>query len=383
MSGRVALWIAFFVLAACGEKHRTKGEEGQKSRSAAARSSKRNATPSLDNDPSSWLPSEIYAWDNPDQFYTSMDECRTKLRSRLPLELADMFIELGYDTAIQDVCLSLEAFKKRSPEMCTRLSVAPAQRNCHRKIAIARGDPMLCPRNELEGREATCVAWSTGSVSACQFAREPERVRCRAVATGDPTVCNGDIPSARGRCLYEVKRYGKLGQKKATRSERYVSTSHLEIDARKARRGEETLVKYDQIIPWVEAGVRLGVKGCSYTVQVPLIVRPSTDHPDIHKQVGELKFRIPVRAKAPIKLEWQAPEVEMFVDPLGESSWTSYGGTGTVDISRLETTWFGRLEFSFRTSVARANQRFTVYGTVATFVRDVDVAPNWCPNPPS
>jgi hypothetical protein len=153
--------------------------------------------------PSPW-PTETASLEESLARFEDEASCVERLRQSVPVELAQALADLGYDAVLDDVCRDLRAGKSGDPEACESLGATGLRDGCRMRVALATRTPEHCPpARAMEGRDPSCLAWTTGVTKLCDATVGDARRRCVAVATNDARACGRDAA-----CAAAVRRYG-------------------------------------------------------------------------------------------------------------------------------------------------------------------------------
>lgn len=153
--------------------------------------------------PSPW-PTETVSLEESLARFEDEASCVARLRRSVPVELAQALADLGYDAVLDDVCRDLSAGKSGDSEACDSLGATGLRDGCRLRVALATRTPEHCPpARSMEGRDPSCLAWTTGVTRLCDATVGDARRRCVAVATNDAGACGRDAA-----CAAAVRRYG-------------------------------------------------------------------------------------------------------------------------------------------------------------------------------
>lgn len=301
--------------------------------------------------PSPW-PTDPASWAESLERFEDVPSCVERLRAGVPIELAESLADLGYDTVYDDVCHALAAAEAGDASGCEALSASALRDGCRRRVALATRDPDVCPpARGLAGRDATCLAWTTGLARLCDAARVGEERTCRAVGANDAARCRGDA-----RCEAAVKRYG--GSVAPLVAEREL-TGELAIETTVDERAGHAS-RHDEV---AAAGVVLSVEGCAYRARLevggPLREGPQHELELLLRQV-EGEWRGEVRAMRFSSTRLAIPTVAM--EP-------------RLDALRFEPRRGGVLTLEARARLASEGALRVV---AQTWVRDLDPLPRAC-----
>lgn len=217
--------------------------------------------------PSPW-PTETASLEESLARFEDEASCVARLRQSVPVELAQALADLGYDAVLDDVCRDLRAGKSGDPEACESLGATGLRDGCRLRVALATRTPEHCPpARSMEGRDPSCLAWTTGVTRLCDATVGDARRRCVAVATNDARACGRDAS-----CAAAVRRYGssvvasedgdELDEdgldEEGARDD--VALSIVHTSSGQARRTEH--------VEAVARGVALAAEGCASRVRV-------------------------------------------------------------------------------------------------------------------
>jgi hypothetical protein len=153
--------------------------------------------------PSGDLKSDIAA-------FTTLDAC-VRARTAMDPLLGDAIDALGYGGIVRDACRILLALKDKNIEACRPIVASGLRAKCESYVAIALGNPSLCPINgsgKFAARDTICLARASRDERMCAAASPGERARCRALVLGRRSECGADESCAR-----QVDRYKSLLEK--------------------------------------------------------------------------------------------------------------------------------------------------------------------------
>jgi hypothetical protein len=143
--------------------------------------------------------------------FTTLDACVRQHRVADPV-LADAVDALGYDTLVRDACRTLQALKAKDGKLCQPIIASSLRLRCESQVAVAVGDPSLCPlvggNGAVSAREPVCLARASRDERLCAAAHPVERSTCRALVQGRPSECGSDAT-----CLRQIERYRGLFEK--------------------------------------------------------------------------------------------------------------------------------------------------------------------------
>jgi len=153
--------------------------------------------------PSPW-PTETASLEESLARFEDEASCVARLRQSVPVELAQTLADLGYDAVLDDVCRDLHAGKSGDPAACESLGATGLRDGCRMRVALATRNPEHCPpARAMQGRDPSCLAWTTGVTRLCAATVGDARRRCVAVAKNEARVCGRDAA-----CAAAVRRYG-------------------------------------------------------------------------------------------------------------------------------------------------------------------------------
>ncbi|MCU0672080.1 MAG: hypothetical protein MUE69_04735 [Myxococcota bacterium] len=212
--------------------------------------------------PSPW-PTETASLEESLARFEDEASCVARLRQSVPVELAQALADLGYDAVLDDVCRDLRAGKSGDPAACESLGATGLRDGCRLRVALATRTPEHCPpARAMEGRDPSCLAWTTGVTRLCDATVGDARRRCVAVATNDARACGRDAS-----CAAAVRRYGSSVvasedgddlDEEGARDD--VALSIVHTSAGEARRTEH--------VDTVARGVALAAEGCASRARV-------------------------------------------------------------------------------------------------------------------
>jgi hypothetical protein len=146
--------------------------------------------------------------------FTTVAACVASLPSLAPLTL-DALDDLGLASLTRDTCRMVEAIHGKSVEPCKAVTLDVLEARCHVAVAVARGEPDLCPavdaHDAARGRDALCLALAARRTQPCDALEASDAITCRAAARQDRALCK-DTPTAARRqaCLRSVERWRGL-----------------------------------------------------------------------------------------------------------------------------------------------------------------------------
>ncbi len=306
----------------------------------------------------------------------SVESCRSRLRERIPVEVAEAMADLAYDQVLDDVCAGLVAVRDRSVEGCDALSVSAVRRGCRRRLALVAGTPDACPDDPtIPGREPVCVAWAARDPALCRAASPPDRPRCRAVLGGDHEPCARLLPGDRQRCEAEVRRYATaLGEERAESAARDVAP-RFRLTAEVVEADGSTREPIEITRDVLDRGVHLAARGCGHRLSLrdPAGELPApvsfTDRPP----TAELELDLPARVETPheVRLGPMTAALRVVLPGVGEAS-SIADARGEVTITEWSAERGGVVAGEIDGELAMAPGRVRVRGEFRTFVRDVD-----------
>jgi hypothetical protein len=294
------------------------------------------------------------------------EQCVDSLRARLPVELAEVIADIGYDVLVDDVCDGLDALKQKSAERCDELSVAPVRNGCRRRIAIVEGAPELCPSDPLlPGREPVCVAWASRSLALCRTAASVDRERCEAVLRGDANRC--PRTSQRGRCQAEVRRYSPSFMDEVDDAADAALESSFSVEVTKAGAPPHR-IDLD-----LGRGVFLAAKNCDYEIELTPRI-PSL--PSAEEAALAITLRIGAGATTPLRLGL-GPRGGAAIEYRAPGQPAIHGltdGEGTVVIRQ----WSAERGAELAGDIDVTLNEHGLSGSFRTFVRDLDSLRDGC-----
>ena len=236
--------------------------------------------PQLADEPPSAWPTDLVDLRASVEEFESRASCEARLRAQMPVELAETLSDLGFDTALRDVCIGLQAAKLEDAAVCEESSVRTTREGCLRRLAIHAGQPDLCPNARgVPGRDPLCVAWAGRAPRQCLALTGGARRTCEAVLGNDDDGCRED-----DNCLARVARYGELV---ATEIPRSFPTTEAKL-----------VVRRDQVMEHthpLDEGVHLAaLEGCAHELTI---------------DIGEL-FRDQPRFRLRVRLEREETHIE-------------------------------------------------------------------------
>jgi hypothetical protein len=189
--------------------------------------------------------------------------CVARLRQSVPVELAQALADLGYDAVLDDVCRDLRAGKSGDPEACESLGATGLRDGCRMRVALATRTPEHCPpARSMEGRDPSCLAWTTGVTRLCDATVGEARRRCVAVATNDAVACGRDAA-----CAAAVRRYGSsvVASEDADELDEEGARDDAALSIVHTSSGEGRRTEH---VEAVARGVALAAEGCASRVRV-------------------------------------------------------------------------------------------------------------------
>ncbi len=211
--------------------------------------------------PSPW-PTETASLEESLARFEDEASCVARLRQSVPVELAQALADLGYDAVLDDVCRDLHAGKTGDPAACESLGATGLRDGCRMRVALATRTPEHCPpARAIEGRDPSCLAWTTGVTRLCDATVGDARRRCVAVATNDARACGRDAA-----CAAAVRRYASSVVPSA-------DAEQLEDDGERDAalsivHGVAGQVARTEHVDAVARGVALAAEGCASRVRV-------------------------------------------------------------------------------------------------------------------
>lgn len=134
------------------------------------------------------------------------DQCPARMRASMSVEVGELLADLGYDSAVADLCTALAAAKTKDASRCETLTTTVVRRSCLRRVALVSGEANDCGIGEERG--ALCIAYAHRDPRLCAAVPAIDRTRCIAVLTANPDAC-GDAESSKSiACRREVARVG-------------------------------------------------------------------------------------------------------------------------------------------------------------------------------
>ncbi len=310
--------------------------------------------------PSPW-PTEVRSLEASVAAFESHEGCVAAMRESVPVEVAELFYDLGYDDALTEVCRSLQAVATGDPAECDALVSSTVQRRCRIRVATLHEKPEACPTalGIDGGRDPSCLAWSLRDASLCDGAAINERSTCLAVATGDPERCDDPLGlRSAASCRAMVARLEGIVDADPP-PER--DPPELAIDE-----SEPALPLPSNALRSLERGLVARAEGCSHRVEVK--VRPGLG--DSREHVGlTLDLRLAAEGAS------LGAGSEIAIGAVG----TGYALRGDVELDSETERAPGRpLKLSFQATYTRDGVDHTLSGHLRTFFRDVAPLPESC-----
>lgn len=301
--------------------------------------------------PSPW-PTDTVSLEESLERFEDLTSCVEGLRSSVPVEVAESLADLGYDAVLEDVCRGLAAAKARDPEACDALGATALRDGCRRRVALSSKDPEHCPpARAMEGRDPSCLAWTTGVTRLCDATVGEVRRTCESVSKNDPSTCGRD-PA----CVAAVRRYGGSVAPVIEPDELVASLTivHTAADGEEGRTTHDTLSR----------GVALSTEGCGSRVRIE-VGGPLSEGAQLMVEVVVLPgddgvWRADVRDLRWAPRRLAVPSVVM---------------DASVDRITLDRRRGGLISMRLR---GRLGTEATLEVTLSTFVRDLDALPAAC-----
>lgn len=206
--------------------------------------------------PSPW-PTDTASLEESLERFEDLTSCVQRLRSSVPVEVAESLADLGYDAVLEDVCRGLAAAKARDPEVCDALGATALRDGCRRRVALTSKDPEHCPpARAMEGRDPSCLAWTTGVTRLCDATVGDVRRTCESVSKNDPSTCGRDTA-----CVAAVRRYGDSVASPVIEPDELAASLTI---VHTASDGEEGRTTHDTL----SRGVALSNEGCGSRVRI-------------------------------------------------------------------------------------------------------------------
>jgi hypothetical protein len=371
---------------ACGERDRSRhvprgaragaSVEGSASAEAPAPAADRAAGEegaSSEPPPSTAWPTEVESLRDALAVFDTVEGCRATLRARTPTSVAEGIADFAYEGFFDDVCASMGAVREGSIEGCDALAISTARAGCRRRLALVHARPEACPADRVTlGREPVCVAWASRDPGLCR-ASDAEAL-CRAVLARDARRCAPLAAGDRSRCEALVRRYGPSIEDPARESARETPRFALEL-----RRAGDPPLRIERDV--LARGVRLEPRGCAWA----LVLANPRGEPSLASALGvesdrfTLELLVPASARAPLSLPLAHDSAELSVvthayGPLSSRA----AASGDVQLERFEARRGAPIEGRIEGSLRHGNERISVRGELATFVRDLDPLPAEC-----
>ncbi|MBO6934082.1 MAG: hypothetical protein JJ863_03885 [Deltaproteobacteria bacterium] len=313
--------------------------------------------------PSPW-PTEVRSLEESVADFESLDGCVASMRESVPVEVAELLSDLGYDAALSEVCRSLQAAATGDPSHCDALVSSAVRRRCRTRVATLHQKPEACPDalGTEGGRDPSCLAWALRDAALCDGAGSAERSTCLAVATGDAERCAAPLGlTSEAGCRAMVTRMEGLVDADAPRRR---DPPELAIDE-----SDPELALPAHAARTLERGVVAVAVGCSH--RVSLRVAPGLG--DTRDHVGlTLDLRISRDGGS------LGPGSEVAIGAVG----TSHALHGELTLADgTEAVPGGRLEAIFETTYTRDGAEHTLSGHLRTFFRDAAPLPESCALP--
>lgn len=308
--------------------------------------------------PSPW-PTEVRPLEASVADFESLETCVASMRESVPVEVAELFHDLGYVDALGEVCRSLQAAATGDAAHCDALVSSTVRRRCRTRLAALHGEPAACPDASGDaGRDPTCLAWATRDASLCDGASAADRSTCLAVATGEPERCEDPLGLySAASCRAVVARLDGV----------------VDADPPPARPAPELVIEEsnppvalpDRAARALERGVFASAAGCAH--QVELTAQPTVA--DGRDRVG-LTLVLVLAEGAEL-----GSASEIAIGPVG----TGYALTGEVVLEEgAEPTPGGPLQATVRATYTRDGRERTLTLRLRTFFRDVTPLPDRC-----
>jgi hypothetical protein len=301
--------------------------------------------------PSPW-PTETASLEESLARFEDEASCVARLRQSVPVELAQALADLGYDAVLDDVCRDLHAGKTGDPAACESLGATGLRDGCRMRVALSTRTPEHCPpARAMEGRDPSCLAWTTGVTRLCDATVGDARRRCVAVARNDARACGRDAA-----CAAAVRRYGSS----VVPSE---DAEQLD-DARDVALSIAGQTASTEHVDAVARGVALAAEGCASRVRVE-VGGPLSEGAQLTLEVllrvdEEGAWRGEVRDLRFAERRLAVPSVVL---------------EATVDELTVERRRGGAIAMRLR---GRIGTDATLEVTLRSFVRDLEASPAAC-----
>ncbi len=293
--------------------------------------------------------------------FESVQRCVEAMRGSVPVEVSELFFDLGYDDALGEICRSLEAAAEGDPTRCDDLVSTAVRRRCRIRVAALHEKPEACPEATAReaGRDPTCLAWATDDASLCDGASSAARPTCLAVATGESERCEDPLGlRSVASCRALVARLEGLVDAEAPpeRPEPELALGESDPPLRLPTSAPRAL----------ERGVAAVAEGCAHRVRVE--VRAPVGGPrDVVGLTLEVRFE---GGGATL-----GPGSELAIGPVG----TGYALRGEVTLDEAtERELGGPLALTFEATYLRDGVEHSVAGRLRTFFRDLAPLPERC-----
>lgn len=351
----VRLFVATLLVAGCDT--RGPSRPATRDRGTAATDTRRGADAGDAAEPSSLWPARIDAL-GADTQAPELAACLARHREGLGTSVAEALSDLGYTRFFEDVCASERALATRDVAACASITATAMREGCALRVATLTGDPERCPTGP-SGRDALCLAFTTGELAYCATALAGDRVRCRAALEDDAEGC-ARAPD-RALCEATVARFGGVV---APRVKRTVVAARSSLAATREGGASSPLAGADPA-----RGVRLVPRApCAHviTLEAPL-ARFGTDD-----ALLALEVAVPVDAALPFRVPIEAARVRVRVG--GRTFDEELGASGAVIVERLTRARLGAVTITLDTRLRDGDVRTRLSGRFESFVRDLEPA---------
>lgn len=309
--------------------------------------------------PSPW-PTEVRPLTASVADFESREHCVEAMRGSLPVEVAELFYDLGYDDALTEVCRSLEAAATGDPAHCEALVSGAVRRRCHIRLATLHEKPEVCPGapGSGPGRDPTCLAWATRDASLCDGAGSAARATCLAVATGERERCEDPLGlRSVASCEALVQRLGGVVNAEAP----------PERPAPELRLSDESALRLpNDAARSLERGVAASAERCAHRVLV-----------EVRAPVGSDRDTVGLTLELLLQGEnaTLGPGSEVAFGPVG----TGYALRGELTLEEeTERRLSGPLVATFEARYVRDGVEHALDGRLRTFFRDLPPLPERC-----
>ncbi|MBK8170773.1 MAG: hypothetical protein IPK60_10595 [Sandaracinaceae bacterium] len=299
-------------------------------------------------------------------------QCRERIRNHMPSAVAEGIADFGYDSFVDELCMSMRALRDRSAETCDALTVSTAQRGCRLRLALLTGVPDVCPNDPVApGRDPVCLAWAMRDRGMCIGADPRDAVRCRAVLDNRAALCDDAPPTERNRCHAEVARYASALPPARSQSnvDRIHTEMHVDLTWLESTSPPRVL---DRNV--LDRGIALHVcpDGTRFTLHEPVRVDIHTASALSTSPVVSLSLLVPELESEPMNVvvDTNSAVFHLAIPREGDAS-SLIDGRGSVHLDATRAERGAPISGNFDIEVSLSPARIRARGRFRTFVRDI------------